>query len=353
MQRLLHFLSYHNAIPIAISVLFVGGSATFAATNPEVIYQEEESVVSIDNTYIANKDLSAYTPRVEIVGVTEDADNYYIAYRFNTVDIVDSVWQDVIEDKTLQVAKAVLGEYGDLGLYATEQLKQVVDRELAYLREVQEFERKAVTQKVVATAYSGLVGKLLDDTTETIPGYVPVVTPPPIVMEVASGEGPASSGEVAGVSTTASGPGSPIIQLLGPNPHEIPLNSNYADLGVVVTDDSGYIPTVKRFVDGKEILTDLLTVDTSELREWHIRYEATDNDGNVSAAERVVKVVDPFAPVPQPEAATTTPDATSPTETLPDEGEETSEELEQSIPDAEPMLQPEEEVIESTATTTP
>ena len=75
----------------------------------------------------------------------------------------------------MTVAKgAIVGR--DLGLYVTEQLKQVIDHEIAYLTEVQDIERKQVSQKVVAVAYSGLVGAFLDDRTEVLPGYTPVVS---------------------------------------------------------------------------------------------------------------------------------------------------------------------------------
>ena len=67
MQRFLHFLSYNNAVPIAVSVVILGAGGAFAATDPQAIYSAQQRVVAVDNTYIANKDLSSFTPRVEIV----------------------------------------------------------------------------------------------------------------------------------------------------------------------------------------------------------------------------------------------------------------------------------------------
>ena len=64
MKNLLHFLQYHNAIPITLGIIFLGAGATFAATNPEAIYSSTQEVVAVDNTYIVDKDLSTYTPRV-------------------------------------------------------------------------------------------------------------------------------------------------------------------------------------------------------------------------------------------------------------------------------------------------
>jgi hypothetical protein len=178
MQRIMHFLRYDNAVPIVLGIVFLGATGAYAATNPDAIYSETQEVLSVDNTYIVEKDLSGYTPRVEITGVTEDDLNYYVAYRFSTIDVQDYVWQDVVKDERLQVEKQFLGSSLDLGLYATKQLKELIDNELARLTEVQAAERTRVSQKVVATAYGGLIGTFLDETTEALPGYTPVVTPP-------------------------------------------------------------------------------------------------------------------------------------------------------------------------------
>lgn len=307
MQPFLRFLSYNNAVPIALTILLSGAGATFAATNPESIYDSAQSVVVADNTYIANKDLSSFTPRIVIMGVTEDADNYYVAYALTTIDVVDAVWRDVVKESVLTVSKGVLGEYGDLGLYATEQFKQIVDSQLAYLREVQEIERKQVTQKVVATSYSGLIGQFLDESTEVLPGYVPVVTPPKPIAEVAppatdepqdpentapelETPAPQDGDANAGTSTPSNSSEAPQIQILGDNPVELSLNASYVDLGIVATDDSGAIPQIKKYVDGVEI-SDQVAIDTSLAGEHLIRYVATDVDGNSTSAERLIRVL--------------------------------------------------------------
>ncbi|MSR70635.1 hypothetical protein EXS62_01185 [Candidatus Kaiserbacteria bacterium] len=207
MKSFFHFLNYHNAVPIALGVLFLGGASAFAAANPEAIYSADQTVVSVDNTYIAQKDLAAYTPQVKIIEVTEDTDAYYVAYDFSTIDVQDSVWQEVTKHNTLTVQKAALGEYGDLGLYITEQLKQNIGHEVDRLHEAQTAEQRHVTQKVVATAYGGLIGKLLDDKTEELPGYTPVVVAPAPEPE---------PGQTAAVAATT------------PTPAEAPLPQNTA-----------------------------------------------------------------------------------------------------------------------------
>src|SRR3989344_5171271 len=184
MRGLLDFFKYNNLVPITLGVVFLGAGAAAAAT-PEVrdaaaaaVLSQQQTVLSVDNTYIADKDLAAYAPRAQILGVTEDEDTYYVSYTLATIDLKDYVWKDVQKTEVIRVSKADLGPYRDLGVYVTQQLRQIIEREFAYLGQVQEKERKQVSQAVVATTYGGLVGQFLDSTTETLPGYTPVVVAP-------------------------------------------------------------------------------------------------------------------------------------------------------------------------------
>lgn len=172
------FLAYHNAVPLTVAMVLVGASSTYAMNNPELVYDANTTVASIDNTYIATVDMDTFMPYTEITDVQEDDEYYYVSYTVNTIELVDAVWQDTTLEKTLQVRKSRLGEYLDLGLYVTEQLKQVIDGELARLRETQKYEQRQITQKQQVTTYSGLIGGRLDPTVETLPGYKPRVQPP-------------------------------------------------------------------------------------------------------------------------------------------------------------------------------
>jgi hypothetical protein len=282
-MKVLDFLQYNNAVPIAVSVLILGAGSTFAATNLDAIYSQTETTVSIDNTYIVNKDLSSYSPQAQIVAVTEDADNYYVAYKFFTIDLQNGVWQDVVKDQTMTVSKALLGQYRDLGLYVTDQLKENVDAELARLRNTQDIEKKSVTQKVVATTYGGLIGKMLNTTTETLPGYTPVVQESSLVGAAAALQG--------GVQTQPSQPQSgPAVglQLLGNNPAVVPLNTNYSDLGAVLIDPLHQNVGIHVFQDGAEV--SLPAIDTSTTSVATIEYRATDHNGMTVVVRRVVLV---------------------------------------------------------------
>ncbi len=301
-MSILHFLSYHNAVPIAVSVVLLGAGASFAATNPETIYSESQTVLSIDNTYLVNKDLGAYSPRAQIVTVTEDADTYYIEYTLFTIDIEDAVWKDISRQQIMKVSKAALGPYRDLGVYVTGQLRENIEQEIRRLTETQEIEKRNVSQKIVATEYGGLVGKMLDTTTETLPGYTPVVVRPPepqvAVVGEAVGGAPASgtpSQEIPSTAAPQSDPGAPTIQVLGNNPARIPLGSTYADLGAAITGPTPQDQTlgIHVFVNGNEMQTP--SIDTAIAGETMIRYEATNAAGLKGVADRVVVVYDPNA----------------------------------------------------------
>lgn len=329
-MKLLRFLSYNNAVPIGISVVLLGAGSAFAAGNPDAILASQQQVITVDNTYIANKDLSTYTPRVEITGVTEDDDNYYVAYSFTTIDIQNYVWKDVTRSERMVISKKELE--GDLGLYVTKRLHDVIENERAYLAQVQEKERKAVTQQTIATTYSGLIGKFLDATTETLPGYTPVIQPPaPEAQQaaaVAAGVAPVISPAEGGVPVTLQGGGGPsavALQVLGNNPAQVALHSSYIDLGVVFLDPFGTNVGVHTFLDGFE--TQSPNIDTATPSVHVIEYRAVDPAGRVALARRIVLVGDAAdpggeisssgTPVALPQSATPPPATQSPADQTP------------------------------------
>lgn len=325
MRNFFHFLQYHNAVPLAIGILILGGGATFAATDPQAIYSQQQTVLSIDNTYIANKDLSNWTPQAVITAVTEDDENYYINYTLTTIDLVNSVWQDTQKQNTMTVSKADLGPYRDLGVYVTQQLKQVVDREHQRLADTQEFEKRNVTQKTVATIYGGLIGKMLDANTETLPGYTPVVAPPEGNTAQVASAGAAAGG--APQSGSASSSGAPILQMLGNDPSYLALGSSYMDLGAVITDQHYAQYGIHVFKNGTEV--PYVSIDTSTTSETTIRYAVFTGTAYVGDVQRTVVVYDPnnpptfipnrnvFVPPPPIQADATTADSSTASTTPP------------------------------------
>ncbi|MBI2635445.1 MAG: hypothetical protein HYW79_02775 [Parcubacteria group bacterium] len=176
-QKIAHFIKYHNAVTIVFVMVFFGFGVSYAAI-PEVrdsVYSSTETVVSVDNGLIASADLDNFNFNLVINSVTEDDKNYYADYSYQTLAIIDGVWQTKAMEKTLKVSKAALSGK-DFGLYAAEELGEFVKYELSFLKRVQKLEKeKGVSQKAVAVAYSGLIGKLLNPKERIIMGYSPVI----------------------------------------------------------------------------------------------------------------------------------------------------------------------------------
>ena len=179
-QKVLHFIKYNNAFTIAFVIVFFGFGISFAAS-PAVrdsIYSSEETVVSVDNNLIVSAHLDNFNFNLRINSVTEDEKNYYAAYSYQTLAIEDGIWQSKEIEKTLTVSKEALAGK-DLGLYVAKELGENINYELSYLKRVQKLEKeKGESRKVVAVAYSGLIGKLLSPKEEVIEGYTPVIPEP-------------------------------------------------------------------------------------------------------------------------------------------------------------------------------
>src|SRR6185295_3649534 len=321
----LNFLTYNNAVPIMMGIVFLGAGGALAAT-PAVqqsVFSSTETLQSIDNTRIINIDLDSYPLSVQVTAVTEDADNYYVDYTMNTIDIQDDVWQDVAKRATMTVAKAQL-KNEDLGLFTSEKLSQIRAQEIDRLKRTQVIEKQnGESQKVVATAYSGLVGKFLSPTEETFPGYTPVVTEPApssSSVPVANSIAPSSGTETtvpsvdtsAVTSTTAGDPTDtvpPTIQILGKNPAHVAIGSTYQDLGVVVIDDKSIDIGYTSYLDDNPQAT-TFTLDMTVPATHTITYVATDQAGNKTIAIRTVIIYDPNQPATLPDIASSTASTT-------------------------------------------
>lgn len=309
MKSFVNFLKHNNLVPIALSFVLLGAGSTYAMQNPERLYSAEDRVVSIDNTYLVDKDLETYSPTVRIANVTEDADAYYVAYELSTIALVDSVWQDTTKIQTLMVYKDDLKDERDLGAYVTRQLSHTIARELAQLQKTQTFEKKQISQKQVATTHAGLVGMFMDDKTETIPPYTPpdpkpIPAPAPApkpnvetgeekqkeqpennVQEQTTTENEAES--TAGTESTPANH-APEIQLLGDATIYVAIGATYTDLGVHATDkEDKDVPTTVA-VNGT--LVEKVQLDTATSATYTITYTATDSDGASTSLNRTVVV---------------------------------------------------------------
>ena len=192
LKKIIHYVQYHNFCTLAAMFVFLGASASFAAS-PQLrqgVLSKTEMARSVDNAYVVNTNFDNYDMGLKILSVTEDADMYYIEYTNNVVEVKDYAWQPVGTTGSIKVSKKELSGR-DLGLYVAGQLGQMIDQQIVYLKEVQEKEKKnGITQKIVAVEYSGLVGQFLSTDERTFEGYTPVVTPPPPPVEVVSPQQP-------------------------------------------------------------------------------------------------------------------------------------------------------------------
>src|SRR3989344_2837298 len=177
---LLNFIKYNNTFTIIFVLVFFSFGISFAASSDlrDSVYSSEETAVSVDNSLIVSADLDNFSFNLRINSIIEDEKNYYATYSYQTLTIENSVWQSKEIEKTLTVNKEAL-EGKDFGLYLAKELGENINYELSYLKRVQKLEReKGESQKIVATEYSGLIGKLLDPKEEVIEGYNPVIPEP-------------------------------------------------------------------------------------------------------------------------------------------------------------------------------
>lgn len=168
-----HFIKYNNTVPIVLGLIFLSTTATFAATPAarEAVYNAEQSVRSVDNSFIIAVNLDDYPFAMRITSITEDDDYYYLLYDFETIDIHEYVWQTITVQKELRISKALLGS-GDFEEYVESELAQVRFWELKRLKETQAYEKRlGSSQKTVATVYSGIIGRFMSPTEEKIPQY--------------------------------------------------------------------------------------------------------------------------------------------------------------------------------------
>jgi hypothetical protein len=372
LQKLTHFIKYHNALPIALSVVLIGSGAAFAASPEarELVISEETIVRSVDNSYIVSINLEAHNPQLLITRIEEDDSSYYVTYTYDTISIDDYVWKKYRTEETLNVSKAALNNR-DLGLYVAEEISEVISGEEVYLKEVQSIEKnKGFTQKIATTEYSGLVGKMLSSKEEVFEGYVPLIPDEkPIVNSV--GEGKISaiiaanntmSAQVAAAipskeeikqiirdtveelisenkaiadisitsgtttSTATTTPSStdtnidteaPVITINGNNPAEIAVGGSYSDLGATVIDNTNNNLGIKYLVNGVEVSN--INIDTTADRTFTITYSATDQAGNIGTAERTVIVGTGILSIPEEvveeDTATSTPEVVIPADT--------------------------------------
>lgn len=210
-KKITNFIKYSNVFTVVFIIAFVAIASAVASNDnikKNVIGEEIVEKSGIDNSVLLAEDLDNFDLEMKIVDVTKDPElssesdlqedpesledskskesvdlgNYYVDYQYKTLGIQDDIWQEIFYQKQLVISKEELqGE--DLGLYVSEELGEIIDYEIAFLKEVQENEKeKGQTFVQETTKYTGLIGLVLDTRTKELPGYEPVVKP--AVIEV-------------------------------------------------------------------------------------------------------------------------------------------------------------------------
>ena len=178
MQKIINFVKYNNSFIIILGIIFLGAGSSFASetVRDAVIGQTIEEVNGMDNSALLSADLNSLKQEMGIADVSEDEENYYVGYSFSTFDIKDNIWQNQTKTQTLKVPKEALNGGKDLGLYVQSELAQVMDTQLAYLKNAQEREQKKGQTKIIKTTkYTGLKGLVLNSETKELEGYTPVM----------------------------------------------------------------------------------------------------------------------------------------------------------------------------------
>ena len=164
-------------VVVVIAFVAVASAVADEDTRNKVIGEEVVEKNGVDNTALLAADLDSFDLAMKIVGALEDEDNYYIDYQYKTLAIKDNVWQEVLYQKQMTVSMKSL-EGRDLGLYVMEELGEIIDYQLAYLKEVQENEAdKGETRITEVKEYTGLIGLVFDTETKELPGYEPIIKP--------------------------------------------------------------------------------------------------------------------------------------------------------------------------------
>jgi len=176
MQKIIQFIKSNNAFVIILGLIFASAAGALAneKSREAIVGKTVITRTGMDNTQIISADLENFDIGLKIKSVKEDDKFYYVNFDYNAIDAKDGVWQTVKKEKNINVSKIRLGDM-DLGLYLAEELKQLTEREMAYMKEVQSIEKSKGAQKQVESIeYTGLKGLVFNDETKEIAGYNPV-----------------------------------------------------------------------------------------------------------------------------------------------------------------------------------
>ncbi len=186
MKKILSFLSYHNAIPLAAVVLTMGAGITFAASQgvlplPAMLTQSVETGAAqaapepdeVDPAALLSANLDTFDFRPTVTGVVETDSLYTVSYSIETLAPEEGRWTTVAKTGEFSVAEDSLDESGLQG-YIVGKLSDLENQERSYLARAQAAEKALADARTArpANAFAALIGLALDQ----IP--VPVIVRP-------------------------------------------------------------------------------------------------------------------------------------------------------------------------------
>ena len=248
---------------------------------------------TVDVSAILNINFDNFDLDLQITEITEDDKNFFVAYQFYTMAIKERTWQKIVKTKQMSISKTILKD-ATLENYLSEELGEVVDNEIVYLKEVQKIQRDKLLKeqqllvensRQVASEYSALIGKSLEFDAPAPAVAIKEIAPAP--------SAPAPVTVIEEIKTTSQGiidNEAPTIIIQGNNPALVQLGSSYLDLGAKVTDNIS---------SGLGVKTEGDTVNTSTKGSYFVDYIAVDEAGNVAKATREVIVYDYEKPAVQ------------------------------------------------------
>lgn len=315
MKTFTNFIQYNNAVPLVVSFLLLSAGATFASTEAGqgALIGRQETVVSVDNSFLLAKNLIDWSPKVTVTNVVKEGSQYIVTYSLETIDVDSYIWRDVVKTQEMRVDEEVLVKYTDLAAYVQFQLKDVVVGEKDRLVRTQEIQKDALTPKTTVISYTGLIGAVLtEDTvvadpyavTPSTEGTVPVVIPAQEAIVAAAAEVPTTNSQESSTDTQqptvtnqeinnsqpSANTQEPItVTLLGTDTVTLAVGDTYTDLGALAKDAAGNDLPVTRTVNGTPVAEgEVVNISTSATAKFTIVYTATSGVDTISTTRTII-----------------------------------------------------------------
>lgn len=348
MKSFLNFIQYHNGT-LVIAILIVGfGGSVFAATEvtkqltdsnlenslaeekirtsdvhktrtSDVLVANTEVAEAVDVSALLSADLDRFDFDLEIVASEEDDTAYKITYTYNTFSLVERTWQEIKKEDTIFIEKkALLGQ--TLEAHALLQLQQVVEKERAYLRNVQEQEHNTLEERTKSMGRNTLAGLSLSALAEEAVVEREVIeqkpTPEPVTLLGTTEDAVqndnqsttvntntntntntiASTTTPVATTTSSSTPSNtqtadetaPVLTLIGDEEVVLIVAETYSEEGANAIDD------VEGNISAAIVVTG--TVDTGSAGTYTVTYTVSDTVGNEAVTTRTVIVEEKQGP---------------------------------------------------------